>query len=224
MFETNRSEAADRDPVEPVREMRSLVREGYEKIDYEASFRLRNELTQFEEAFFEPMCDLLATGSRILDLGCGPGIPFGAYLSRRGYRVTGVDFCLKHVRKAAERVPKGRFICGDVLDVCLPDAYFDAVVSLYTVFHLPRAVHPEMIRRIHGTLRSGGVCLLTLGASESEYGEERDWLGAKMAWSSFAPGVYARALEDHDFQVLQDAFEGSPEEDEYHWWVLVKKG
>lgn len=203
--------------------MQALVREGYQKIDYEGFFRLAKQLTPFETDFFEQMCGLLTTGGKILDLGCGPGIPYDLYLSHRGYRLTGIDFCRKHVRQAAERVPLGRFICCDISEIQLPQKSFDAIVSLYTIFHLPRTRHRDMIETIYRTLGSGGVALLTFGTSDSEYGEEDDWLGERMAWSSFPPEVYERILKDCEFTILRSQFEGRPEDEEYHWWVLAQK-
>ena len=101
-------------------EMQAIVREGYEKIDYEKSFRLQKGLKPLETAFFEHMCNLLSPGARVLDLGCGPGVPYDLHLTSLGYRVTGVDFCQKHLRRARKLVPQERFICGDISEVWPP--------------------------------------------------------------------------------------------------------
>ena len=203
--------------------MQALVREGYGKIDYEGAFRLTKQLTSFERKFLEEMCRLVSAGGKILDLGCGTGIPYDLYLSRQGYSITGIDFCRKHLHRASEMVPLGQFCCCDISDIRLPQESYDAVVSLYTIFHLPRARHRWLIETIHRTLRRGGVALLTLGASDSEYGEEEDWLGGRMAWSSFAPEVYEGILTDCGLRILRSQYEGSPGDDEYHWWVLAQR-
>ena len=212
---------ANQEPTDAALDIRTLVRAGYNKIDYEGAFRLGTDLTAFEESFFGSMCDCLAPDARILDLGCGPGIPYDLHLSDRGYSLTGIDFCLKHLRKAAARVPTGSFICADLMEVRFPTESFDAVLSLYTIFHMPKSYHREMLERIYGMLKSGGVSLLTLGAREAD-GED-DWLGGRMVWSSFGPKVYAEMLKKCNFQILRSEFEGSPEDEEYHWWVLVQK-
>ncbi len=203
--------------------MRAIVREGYEKIDYEQSFRLRKELSPFEADLFEQFCSCLPSGARVLDLGCGPGIPYDLHLARRGYSLTGVDFCMKHLRSARRHVPQARLICGDISDISVPDESFQAALSLYTIFHLPRESHKEMFRSIYRTLEPVGVGLLTLGTSDSECGEETDWLGARMVWSSFLPTENEMMLQEANFRILGSRFEGTPDDEEYHWWVLVKK-
>jgi len=203
--------------------MKSIVREGYEGIDYERAFRPGAEMTPLETGFLVYLCGMLPSGARVLDLGCGPGVPYGLFVTRRGHDLTGIDFCRKHLARARRHMPGARLICGDVGELPLPEASFDAVLSLYTIFHLPREQHGEMLRRIHRTLRPGGVCLLTFGTSDSAFGVEADWLGRKMAWSSYRPSVYGDLLGEAGLEILRSEFEGGPEEEEYHWWVLAKK-
>lgn len=54
---------------------------------------------------------------QVLDLGCGSGI-WGVELAKRGWRVTGIDFVPKALRRARERAQKAgvemRLIEGDV--------------------------------------------------------------------------------------------------------------
>jgi SAM-dependent methyltransferase len=207
----------------PKSRMRELVREGYEQANYEQAFRLGGDLTPFEADIFTQFTEPLPDRARILDLGCGPGIPYDLHLSRMGHRVTGVDFCKKHLARARELVPRADFVEGDISDLPLPEAAFDAVLSLYTVFHLPRETHGRQFQRIHRTLRPGGICLLTLGTSDSEYGEEPDWLGARMAWSTYSPPDYRAILSGCGLSILKDWFEGHPGDEEYHWWVLAEK-
>ena len=204
-------------------DMQAIVREGYEKIDYEKSFRLHEGLKPLETEFFGHMCSLLSPGARVLDLGCGPGVPYDLHLARLGYSVTGVDFCQKHLGRARKLVPQERFICGDISEVLRPNESFNAVLSLYTIFHLPRVMHKEMFRVIHRALKPGGISLLTLGTSDLELGEEDDFLGERMVWSSFLPSEYETILEETELKILRSRFEGSPEDEEYHWWILVQK-
>ena len=207
----------------PKNRMGELVREGYEQGNYEQAFRLGGDLTPFEADIFTQFTEPLPDRARILDLGCGPGIPYDLHLSRLGHKITGVDFCRKHLARACELVPKADFICGDISGLPLPEAAFNAVLSLYTVFHLPRVTHARLFEKIYQTLRPGGICLLTLGTSDSEYGEEPDWLGARMAWSTYSPPDYRAILAGCGLSIIVDRFEGHPGDEEYHWWVLAKK-
>ena len=46
-------------------------------------------------------------GRKILDLGCGTGIPFDSFLVGNDYQVTGVDIAENHVKKAREVFVQG---------------------------------------------------------------------------------------------------------------------
>ena len=76
---------------------------------------------------------------------------------------------------------------------------------------------------MHTLLNNGGIILVTLGTSGSEYGEEKDWAGATMAWSTYEPKEYEKMIKDVGFTILEATFEGKPGDEEYHFWVLVKK-
>jgi len=158
----------------------------------------------------------------ILDLGCGTGIPFDKYLVDQGFQVTGVDITPKHVEHARENVPGASFIEGDFSTMDLKDERFDAVIALYSVFHVPREEQQELFTRMYDMLRDHGVILLTLGTRDSE-GTEEDWTGAPMAWSNYAPATYSTMLSRAGFTIAESEYEGQPGDDEHHWWVLVKK-
>src|SRR6187549_742162 len=58
----------------------------------------------------------LGPGSRVLDLGCGAGIPSTKWLAER-FDVTGIDVSDGQVDAARRNVPEASFICADLADV-----------------------------------------------------------------------------------------------------------
>jgi len=96
------------------------------------------------------------------------------------------------------------------LHAVLPEGSFDGVVSFYAIFHIPRSEHGALFTRINRLLRPSGLFLATLGTSDSEYGEEADWAGAPMAWSSYDAETYRRLLTEVGFDIVESAFEGQP--------------
>ncbi len=93
---------------------------------------------------------------RILEAGCGAGWmaarmrPYGA--------VTGVDLADEVLDRARAKWPEVTFIAGDFLDVELPEAAFDAVVSLEVLSHV--ADQPGYIAKIARLLKPGGQMLM----------------------------------------------------------------
>jgi SAM-dependent methyltransferase len=71
----------------------------------------------------------LPHGSRILDIGCGNGIPATQELALK-HVVTRVDISEEQIARAKSNVPAATFICGDARNVDLPIGAFDACASV----------------------------------------------------------------------------------------------
>ena len=190
--------------IDPEADYRALVRRSYDACAevYEESRRTEPGIE------IQSLVNRLEDGAAVLDIGCGSGVPIAKALAER-YRVTGVDVSQEMVRRARENVPSGEFICNDVMSVDFEPSSFDAVVAFYSVFHLPRAEHPSLFRRIHDWLRPGGYLLCTLShGSEAGY-TEPDFHGVTMYWSNFGLGEYLEILPAAGFEVLEVSSTGA---------------
>ena len=95
----------------------------------------------------------VAHGSRVLDVGTGPGLVAAAAVAR-GAAVTGIDFCEAMLTEARRRYPAIDFRQGSADALPFADAAFDAVVSNLVVHHLGR---PEQaLREVYRVLCPGG--------------------------------------------------------------------
>lgn len=205
------------------RKMQSVVQAGYERDEYEKNFRADPVLRPLDIAFLDLLIQDLPGNARILDLGSGTGVPYDKFLVSRGFRVTGVDFSLKHLALARKNVPQAEYIQADFSRIgFLPEA-FDAVAAFYSIFHLPRQEHPALFAKMHRWLKPHGRILVTLGTSDMECDEDPDWLGAPMMWSSYTPGNYLRILAQAGFVVRKSGYEGAPGDEEYHFWLFAEK-
>jgi len=201
--------------------MREKVRQGYEAGDYEGELRNSREIRSEEEKLFQELFDLMPENGEILDLGCGTGEPFDRYLIDQGFELTGIDLIEKHIYAARENVPEAHFFQGDFFDVDPEKGLFDAVVSFYAVFHLPREEHQKLFNHISDLLREDGKLLVTVGAEEMDEHTENDWAGSEMVWSSYSQEKNLEIIEDSGFDVVETYEEESG--DEHHLWVLAEK-
>ena len=100
--------------------------------------------------------------ARLLDVGCGSGA-VACFLSRQGYRVTGIDTCVELLEKANLRCPEGDFIAGDVAALeATHEAVFDAVGFFDVLEHLEDPV--GFVQSAAKCLRPGGLVLATVPA------------------------------------------------------------
>jgi uncharacterized protein YdhG (YjbR/CyaY superfamily)/predicted TPR repeat methyltransferase len=165
----------------------------------------------------------LPAGSRVLDLGCGAGLPTTGELARR-YKVIGVDISEAQISAARRNVPDGTFVQSDFAELRFDAGSFDGVVALYAISHLPRDEHAELFRRIADWLAPGGLFMATLGASDSP-DWIGPWLGVPMFFSSYDAATNRRLLLEAGFDVLIDEVleVDEPEGTVAFEWVLARK-
>jgi len=121
----------------------------------------------------------LPDGSRLLDLGCGDGVPATRELAVR-HVVTAVDISPEQAARARHNVPRAEVVCADVRDLSFPEATFDAIVALYLVDNVPAGDYARLFGRLTTWLRPGGRLLLSAEPAEAEVGELHTWLGVPM--------------------------------------------
>ncbi|CAM5421095.1 class I SAM-dependent DNA methyltransferase [Streptomyces abikoensis] len=105
----------------------------------------------------------LPPGSRVLDVGCGTGLPTARQLTDAGHRVVGVDLSPGMLELARDNVPKAEFHLADLAD--LRDGrlgVFDGAAAFFSLLMLPRAEIPHALRMLHGLLRPGGLLALSM--------------------------------------------------------------
>ena len=149
----------------------SLVREEFTRqADAMASAALFND-----ETILERICEAarLTSNSRVLDVGCGPGIVVQA-LARHAGKVVGCDLTPAMLEKARERAATARlenveFVPANAESLPFENSLFDVVVSRSAVHHFPApgAVFREMAR----VVRPGGR-VITVDVMSAEADEE----------------------------------------------------
>lgn len=189
---------------DPFRDYKALVQEGYDgcAAAYEAA---RSQEPAPELAL---LTGRLSDTATVLDVGCGAGVPVALSLTRR-FSVTGVDISAEMIRRARANVPSGTFVHGDIMAVEFSPASFDAVVGFYSIFHLPRQQHHELLRRIYGWLKPGGYLLATVAADAEALYIEDDFFGITMYWSSYGLPDYLAMLDELGFDLLESTIIGA---------------
>jgi cyclopropane fatty-acyl-phospholipid synthase-like methyltransferase len=147
------------------------------------------------------LIDCLANNARVLDIGCGAGIPITKTLAQY-FQVTGVDISSEQVRRAQINFHTGIFMQGDIMQVDFSRAAFDAVVAFYSIFHLPREEHAGLFRRIHKWLKPKGYLLAILTSSSENSYTEDNFFGVEMCWSNYGLDEYKLLFEQVGFQLL----------------------
>jgi SAM-dependent methyltransferase len=184
---------------------KDLVRRGYDALSrhYELAYPTGTKY----RPWLADLTARLAPAGTVVDIGCGTGVPVARDLVAAGHRVTGVDISEVQVRRARELVPGAEFVHADATTVEFPSGSLDAVVSFYTLIHLPLAEQPPLLARIADWLRPGGWFLTTMG-HRAYTGVDEDWLGGgtPMWWSHADTDTNREWLTRAGFAVEHEEF------------------
>ena len=134
----------------------------------------------------------------ILDLGCGPGRDLRAFTAL-GHVAIGLEGAPSLARMAREH--SGCEVWEqDFLALQLPAQRFDGVFANASLFHVPRAELPRVLRELHATLKPRGV----LFSSNPRGANEEGWQGERYgawhdleAWRGFMQGAGFAELEHY---------------------------
>jgi ubiquinone/menaquinone biosynthesis C-methylase UbiE len=103
-------------------------------------------------------------GLRLIDVGCGIGMPAVRLAGRMGADITGVTVSRKQVERATRLAAaqgisgKVRFEYADAMNMPFPDELFDAAYALESIIHMDRVTALKEISRV---IRPGGRIVLT---------------------------------------------------------------
>ncbi len=144
----------------------------------------------------------LARGARVLDAGCGTGLPTARQLLDAGLAVTGIDISGVMLEVARRNVPEADLRRLDLTEVGPEMGRFEAVVAFFSLLMLPRAEIPAVLARMRDVLVPDG--LLALGMVEADLDDVPiDFLGMPIRVTGYPRDELARVVQAAGFEVLQ---------------------
>jgi ubiquinone/menaquinone biosynthesis C-methylase UbiE len=200
---------------------KETVRTGYNNI----AERYLAERTRDSEdvRLLKDFIERLPENSKVLDAGCGAGIPISQMLSEY-FQVTGVDFSEAQIELAKKNVLNAEFLCEDMTQLNFPENTFDGITSYYATIHIPREEHQSLLANFYRMLKPGGIALLCLGAENLIDDIDENYLGTRMYWSHYDTETYLKMLNTVGFSIIwskrvaDDTCEGAG-----HLFVLAQK-
>ena len=103
----------------------------------------------------------LPAHSRILDAGCGDGVPITEALVNAGYRVVGLDNSAGMLARFRVNLPGTPVVRGDARQCPFANGGFDAAISWGMMFHLPPGEQAAVFASVSDVLKPGGPFLFT---------------------------------------------------------------
>ncbi|WP_326807622.1 MULTISPECIES: methyltransferase domain-containing protein [unclassified Streptomyces] len=153
----------------------------------------------------------LSAGSRVLDVGCGTGLPTARQLTDDGHRVVGIDLSPAMLKLCRDNVPEGECHRLDLADLESAGlGPFDGAVAFFSLLMLPRTEIPCALKMLHGQIRGEGP--LVLGMVEADVNDfSIPFLGNTIRVSGYLRDDLRRVVQDAGFEVVgEDAYAYAP--------------
>jgi ubiquinone/menaquinone biosynthesis C-methylase UbiE len=196
-------------------EKKEIVRKGYDEIarEYQANRHIFDNVEVLKE-----FSNYLPKNARILDAGCGAGVPCAKLLVQAGFEVVGIDFSASMLKMAKKNVPEATLIKEDMTKLGFRDNAFDGLVALYSIIHVPREMHASLYQSFHRILKPDGIMLICLGSDEWE-GED-EYFGARMFWSEYNLEEALQMVKNAGIQIIsgKHLVVGG----ERHYWITAR--
>lgn len=151
----------------------------------------------------EWLCERLPSGSRVLDVGCGTGIPTAKQLADAGHEVIGIDISEGMLDIARRGVPGVEFQHRSIAEMDEGLGTFDAVVAFFALLMLPRAEIVESLRRLRAATRPGGYFMLSMVEADLD-DVPIHFLGSPVWVTGYLRDELREVVEKAGFEVLEE--------------------
>jgi|SRR3990172_419921 len=165
----------------------------------------------YTKKYFEDFSDIkyidrfltyLSKKSKILDVGCGPGMST-KYLLNKDYIAEGIDLSLEMLRIAKEKNPEAMFTLMDMRKLNYKPDSFDGLLVSYSLIHIPSKDIPSTLKGFNKILKPNGYILIIVqkGRKDSIVNEPFN-PDEKMFVNFFTIKRLTNYLEDAGFKIV----------------------
>jgi ubiquinone/menaquinone biosynthesis C-methylase UbiE len=146
--------------------------------------------------------DRLTPGSRVLDLGCGTGVPTAGMLAETGLEVVGIDVSTEMLALARRNVPTGRFVAMDLMELDDSLGRYDAACAFFSLLMVRREDIPRVLRRVRAVLNPGGVVAIGMVEGDFDYAP-LPFLGQELSVTAYPQADLEAAIRAEGLHVLE---------------------
>ena len=136
-------------------------------------------------SLFKYFSDTLNGRSKVLDMGCGTGIPFGKFIADKGHILTGIDFSEGMIEKAKKNVPKGNFRV-ELMENISKNEYYDGIVAAYSLQLLDHNIFTRVINLCSKVLKKNGIIYISLNEAMLNHNNYKVFMGERMFFKDYS--------------------------------------
>ncbi|MBB1126993.1 class I SAM-dependent methyltransferase [Thiospirillum jenense] len=162
---------------------------------------------------------------KLLDLGCGSGVPVCQHFLHYGWEVTGIDISANMLELARQSNPDGVFHQADMVEYEMAESRYDAITAIYSLFHLTLANQSSVFIKVQRALKPGGQFLFAYATQDytgyAEFSGNLSFLGVMLPYHHTTPDKLLAELASIGLtaEFVAHINKGG----ETFLWVIVKK-
>jgi cyclopropane fatty-acyl-phospholipid synthase-like methyltransferase len=142
-------------------------------------------------------------GARVLDIGCGNGLPITRALLNAGHRVVGLDSSREMLARFRANLPDTPAIRSIIQACAFANGVFDAAVAWGVIFHLTHDDQARAMASVSRVLRARAPFLFTAGDMDDVDGGITGTMnGVTFHYFSFSVEAYRNLLSKNGFTLL----------------------
>lgn len=207
----------NKDPFDQAKEFEEFA-ERYTKIRSTSLYDNQNILEKLSNKVNK-------SSSKVLDLGCGSGLPVTKFFQDKVLELNGVDISKTMIEKAKINVPNANLRVCDILDYQYPESYYDLVISFYCIFAVSIKNQFIVLKNIFTTLKPGGSACFSLlppfDDKKNDFEGQVTFHDSKFWVAYTQPEIYQKRIKEIGFEIeMFDIIQQGPEK---LLWVVVKK-
>lgn len=172
-----------------------------------------------ERSWIDRFCALVPVGGKIVDIGCGSGLPIAAELIERGFSVTGVDGTPTMIALFRHNLPGVAAHLADMRELAL-NRRFQGLLAWDSFFHLKPDDQRPMFPRFQAHAEPGAALMFSSGTAEGE--AIGDLHGDRLYHGSLDPDEYRHLLNVAGFTVIAHIVE-DPDCDRRTIWLAQQR-
>ncbi|MCB0337181.1 MAG: class I SAM-dependent methyltransferase [Bdellovibrionales bacterium] len=180
-----------------------------------------------QRKFLNLFLEELEENAKVLDIGCGAGLPTTKALSEK-FDVVGIDLSLEQIKLAQSNVPLASFQHKNIVEAHFDVNSFRGIIAFYSLFHIPRDFHESLFKKLNAWLEPAGIFLATFlaGEHESLVTMDETMRNAPMFLSGTSPEHTVALIENCGFEILKSELSTDVEHDgseDTFFWVFARK-
>jgi len=164
----------------------------------------RSRGTWNDRSWHDRFIACLTKGARVLDLGCGSGMPVAFHLLQQGLHVTGVDTSPTLIALCRQRMPEHEWIVAEMQTLALPQR-FAGLLSWDSFFHLTPDHQRAMFAVFAAHAAPGAFLLFNTGSGQGE--SLGNYQGEPLYHASLDPETYQQLLDQSGFALVTHTVE-----------------